>query len=89
MFFFINYRSFLINLNLTGKFFFSVLSLDKAFYGWIRSVIATPLLMTPILLIFERSLNSNPGSCRTSLVRYQLSYSYISNNAFNIFTFFC
>jgi hypothetical protein len=37
-------------------------------------VLATRLLMLPIFCIFERCLDSNPESCRSKQVRYQLSH---------------
>ncbi len=47
-------------------------------------VLATPLLMSPILYFFERCLDSNPESCRSKqaldLYRYQLSHPSLINN---------
>jgi hypothetical protein len=39
------------------------------FTGYSMLVVATPLLMSPILYIFSRCLDSNPESCRSKQAR--------------------
>jgi hypothetical protein len=53
------------------------------------SVLATPLLLSPILYFWEMSVDPCPESCRSKLVRYQLSLPFLTAESATTATSFC